>query len=70
MRNMKIWQELICLAGVLLCVVSGCKRADEKGPDVQKVMQEAMDKEKNMYQGVQKSMADLEKKVEQQMEKK
>jgi hypothetical protein len=68
---MKVWQKTLLLAGMAACAVYGCKGGDSnKEVDVQKVMQEAAEKERKMYEGAQKSVEGMEKNLQQQAEKK
>ena len=60
-----------CLLALLLAsVLSACggdkKDSAERDKEVQKVLQEGMQKEKAMYEGMQKGAEDLQKKVEAQ----
>jgi uncharacterized protein YlxW (UPF0749 family) len=58
------------IAILLACALSACggdkKDSAEREQEVQKVLQEGMQKEKAMYEGMQKSVEDLQKKVESQ----
>jgi len=69
---MKRWQKALVLAGIAACAVYGCKGGGDSGKevDVQKVMQEAAEKERKMYEGVQKGVEGMEKNLQQQAEKK
>ena len=68
---MKQLHQALWLAMIVACAVCGCKGGDSsKEVDVQKVMQEAAEKERKMYEGVQKGVEGMEKNVQQQMEKK
>ena len=62
--------------GILACAlaVSACggdkKDSAERDKEVQKQIQEGMQKEKALYEGMQKNVETLEKKVEEQTKKK
>lgn len=59
--------SLVVFAGL------GCGKDDkssaDKAAEVQKAIQEGMQREKKMYEGMQKGMEDLEKVVQEQKEK-
>lgn len=58
------------VAGIVACIGGGCKGKDEAAKvDVQKVMQEAAQKEQKMYEGVQKGIGEIEKNIEEQKDK-
>ena len=58
------------LGGILVCIGAGCKGKDEASKvDVQKVMQEAAQKEQKMYEGVQKGIGEIEKNIQEQKDK-
>jgi hypothetical protein len=66
-------KNLLILAGILVCIGTGCKGKDEasgaKNVDVQKVMQEAAQKEQKMYEGVQKGIGEIENNIQEQKDK-
>ena len=60
---------LACSAAISAC--GGDKKdSAERDKEVQKVIQEGMKKEKALYEGMQKNVETLEKKVEEQTKKK
>ena len=61
-------RQFLLVIGIAACVGGGCKGKDEaaKNVDVQKVMQEAAQKEQKMYEGVQKGIGEIEKNIEAQ----
>lgn len=60
-------RKFLLVIGIVACVGGGCKGKDEaKNVDVQKVMQEAAQKEQKMYEGVQKGIGEIEKNIEAQ----
>jgi hypothetical protein len=71
-----VMMVMLRYAVVLVVIVAGigCKGegggSGGKEVDVQKVMQEAADKEKKMYEGVQKGIEGMEKNLQQPAEKK
>ncbi|MGH7847421.1 MAG: hypothetical protein ACREQW_19920 [Candidatus Binatia bacterium] len=69
---MKRWKKGLVLAAIAAGAVYGCKGGSDssKEVDVQKVMQEAAEKERKMYEGARKGVEGMEKNVQQQMEKK
>jgi predicted small lipoprotein YifL len=57
------------LLAVLVAAISACgdkKDSSDKAPDVQKLMQEGVQKEKAMMEGMQKGVENLEKKMTEQ----
>jgi hypothetical protein len=61
---------LMLFAGISL-FISACRKDDgsaNQSPDVNKVLQDAAQKEKKMYEGIQKGMESLEKNVQDQKE--
>ena len=52
----------------LIAAVSACGEKKEAAVDVQKVMQEGMQKEKSMMEGMQKNVEGMEKKTAEQKE--
>ena len=56
------------IALVLVLALSGCggdqKSSDERAKEAQRAMQEGADKERKMYEGMQKGVEGLEKKAE------
>lgn len=60
------WLVPILLAGALSACGGDKRDSAERDKEAQKVIQEGMQKEKAMYEGMQKSVEDLQKKVESQ----
>ena len=63
--------KFLLVAGIVACIGGGCKDKDEaaKNVDVQKVMQEAAQKEQKMYEGVQRGIGEIEKNIQEQKDK-
>ena len=60
---------LVCSVAISAC--GGDKKdSAERDKEVQKVIQEGMKKEQSLYEGMQKNVETLEKKVEEQTKKK
>ena len=67
---MKHLQRLVIIS-VLAFAVSSCgdkKDSADRNLEAQKAIQEGMQKEKQMYEGIQKGAENLEKKVQEQKE--
>ena len=69
---MRQWMTVLsCLA---LLSAAGCgkdeKSSAERDAEVKRVLQQGADAEKKMYEGMQKGVENVEKKVEEQKEKK
>ena len=60
------WLVAILLAGALSACGGDKKDSAEREKEVQKVIQEGMQKEKAMYEGMQKGAEELQRKVESQ----
>ncbi len=70
---MKTWVKGIVITGLMLLLGLGCgkdeKSSADKSADVQKALQEGMQKEQKMYEGMQKGAENLEKAMKEQKEK-
>lgn len=71
---MKHWMKGFALVATILLLGVGCGKSDKSSADrdaeVKKVLQEGMQKEQKMYEGMQKGVENLEKGVQEQKEKK
>ena len=62
---------MILACSAAICACGGDKKdSAERDKEVQKVIQEGMKKEQSLYEGMQKNVETLEKKVEEQTKKK
>ena len=70
---MRSWITALAFVGLILLFGTGCGKSDkssaDKAAEVQKAIQEGMQKEKQMYEGMQKGVENLEKAVKEQKEK-
>ncbi len=68
----KLNRAMVMLACAFVFSACGGDKKDsaERDKEVQKAIQEGMQKEKSLYEGMQKNVETLEKKVEEQTKKK
>ncbi|MBI4528989.1 MAG: hypothetical protein HY695_34765 [Deltaproteobacteria bacterium] len=69
---MRSFMRTFALLGLLLVVGQGCgkdeKSSAERDAEVQKALQQGAQKERQMYEGMQKGVEDLEKKAQEKKE--
>ncbi|OGQ81310.1 MAG: hypothetical protein A3F90_03330 [Deltaproteobacteria bacterium RIFCSPLOWO2_12_FULL_60_19] len=70
MRN---WTSMFACAAVILLLGAGCGKGDkssaERDAEIKKTLQEGVQREQKMYEGMQKGMEHMEKSMEEQKEK-
>jgi hypothetical protein len=71
---MNPWMRVVACAVVVGLYGAGCSKDDrsqaEKDAEVKRVLQEGAAKEQKMYEGMQKGVEDIEKKAQEQKDKK
>lgn len=70
---MRAWVKGVVFIGLMLLLGLGCGRDDKSSADreaeIKKALQEGTQKEKQMYEGMQKGVETLEKAMKEQKEK-
>ena len=54
---------------LFMAMVTGCSKDEKRDQEIQKAMEKGVKAEKQMYEGAQKNIEDLEKGVQQQQQK-
>lgn len=62
------WKAGSCLLLLVILTAAGCGKDEKRDQEIQKAIQEGAQKERQLYEGMQKGVENLEKSVQEQKE--
>ncbi len=64
------WFNRIAIVLLFAMMISACGKDEKRDQEIQKAIQEGVQRERKFYEGMQKGVENLEKSVQEQQEKK